>query len=133
MKKSFLLIPMMAASCMQVQTTQFKPITPPKSMAVPAATTSPGLFPQSFVEDLKMELRRTGWKLVVSGVTGRAGENASINSGAKYTLLGGESDASANYSVVENKTGEEVMLIRGGWFLSPHNSAKKVAKKLNGM
>ena len=66
-----------------------------------------------FLNNFKNELRMRGWKIVVSGITGRAGDNNSINSGADFTLLGISDANNVNYSVVENKTGEEVLLIRG--------------------
>lgn len=117
----------MMASCMQAH--KLKPITMPKSIAVPSAAATGAGFGKPFAEALKYELRKTGWKIIVSGVTGRGGENASINSGANYTLLGGEENGSVSYCIVENRTGEEVFTIYGKAPTSA--AAKSIVKKLN--
>lgn len=92
-----------------------------------------------FTNAVKNRLRENGWTIVVQGVTGRAGATAGINSGAEYTMLGYETpretaslpvillgglagavisdcfrdNSSVNFTLVENKTGEEIMTFSG--------------------
>lgn len=118
-----------------------------KSVAVPISSSSIGvngfgysMTDSPFLLALKDELRAIGWKIIVQGVTGRAGETNSINSGATYTIISAEraplSFVSAgligqaqggeiNLVLVENSTGEEIMVIRGKVY-----NAKKLAKQV---
>ena len=110
-----------------------------------------------FLESLKSELRKKNWRLVVQGVTGRSGEHNSINSGSTYTLACEEvadvsmqgvltmfigfpfwiakgcppihTAAYVNCVLIENKTGEEVMSIRGRTE-NAHTLAKRVAERM---
>ena len=129
MKKLFLafLAVGLLASCLQA--VKLKSITQPKSIAVPSGAATGLGFGKPLVEAMKLELRKTGWKIIVSGVTGRGGENASINSGANYTLLGNENETTVSYSIVENRTGEEVFTVYGKTMGTA--AAKSVVKKLN--
>lgn len=92
---------------------------PISSAVIGVTTTGQSVISAPFLEALKEQFRRFGWRLIVQGVTGRAGETQSINSGAVYTLVCAEgarellSELPVNYVLVENKTGEEVMTYRG--------------------
>lgn len=161
------------SSCSQLQKmpepTFYKPLNAGRSIAVPVSSSTVGVVFQGanrgatvtnspFLEALKSELRASGWKLVVQGVTGRSGETNSINSGAAYTLICGEASGvslkslsiiclvglpawilqgcppispacTVNCVLVENRTGEEVMVIRG-YADDSQGFAKYVAQRI---
>ena len=95
-----------------------------------AAMLNSGSNLNTFINSLKDELRRRGWKIVVAGITGRGGERNSVNSGAAFTVVGLETANSTNLSVVENVTGQEVLLIRGCSMWGLEEKAKDAADAL---
>jgi hypothetical protein len=170
MKKLLALLALTSASlfsCVQQNAAVpvfYKPMSGAKSLAVPPTTQTVGVVANGafaggavtnshFLEALKQELRARGWRLVVQGVTGRAGATQSINSGAAYTLDISEApnlscktlvlaivtlpfrifgadvevpqSAILNCALIENKTGEEVMLLKGY-----AGDVKKLAKEI---
>lgn len=103
-----------------------------RSVAAPPSSTSSEPLP-FVMENVKSELRDDGWKVIVSGFTN---DNTGVlNAKARYTLIGHQSiDATTPLSftemradpnavrlfrgrvlltLIENKTGEEVMRIVG--------------------
>lgn len=150
------------SSCQQVgvNLTTYKPMTDEKSIALKSITSSLMVdlkngvaHNDEFLDALRTELRQKGWRLIVDGFTGRAGDTQSVNSGAAYTLIYNAAarpneqaflvlsifgiplwlvqgcpplqDYILNISIVENKTGEEVVVIQG-----VSKDAKETARKL---
>lgn len=128
--------------------TVYKSMTGEKSVALRRTSVLLGMHGEvmptlndKMMMSIKNELRKKGWKITLDGVTGRAGETQSINSGADYTMLYNcRVDVNVqgvfnialigipvwilrgcpeclryfvDISVVENKTGEEVVVLQG--------------------
>ena len=114
---SFMTVGLLGACCRlsQIHNIPVKHTVANYSIAFPLsidASGQAGTIP-NYLNALKDELRSRGWKIIVSGVTGRAGANNSINHGADFTVLGVEEGCDFSYSIVQNSTGEEVLITRG--------------------
>jgi hypothetical protein len=96
------------------------------------------------LECLKDEMRKRGWKLVVDAENGREGEHMDNNCPAAFTIFDKESGyyqykpngafhqiqrGGVNLVLVQNSTGEEVMVLRG-FVKNPKETAKKVLDKI---
>ena len=96
------------------------------------------------LECLKDEMRRRGWKLVVDAENGRDGEHMDDNCPAAFTIFDKETGyyrykssgafqqihrGGVNLVLVQNATGEEVMVLRG-YVKDPKETAKKVLDKI---
>lgn len=122
-----------------------------RSVAVPVSTETVTVnwfgarrtaFP--VLECLKDEMRRRGWKLVVDAENGRSGEHMDDNRAAAFTIFDKETGyykymrngafqatqrGTVNLVLVQNATGEEVMVLRG-YVKDPKETAKKVLDKI---
>ncbi len=155
MKKAIALLalPLLCVACQQHAMPHFykAPNLQNRSVAVPLTNKTVSVnwmgakstsYP--FLECLKEEMRTRGWTLVAEKVTGRTGEHMDINSAAAFTIFDEETGqgrykkdgslqltmkGTVNLVLVENATGEEVMVLQG-YVAHPKGTAKIVVDKL---